>query len=56
MRGGQFYNVVREAQLNIQYLKPTEQRACILMTMQKPIILDSQIYLNNSAWVQFLLS
>ena len=41
MRGDQFYDIVKEAQLNIQYLKPSEQRACTYD--QKPITLDGQI-------------
>ena len=40
-RGDQFYDMVKEAQLNIQHLKPTEQRACTYD--QKPITLDGQI-------------
>ena len=41
MRGDQFYDMVKEAHLSIQYLKPTEQRARTYD--QKPITLDGQI-------------
>ena len=41
MTGDQFYDMVKEAHLNIHHLKPTEQRACAYD--QKPITLDGQI-------------
>ena len=42
MRGDQFYDMAKEANLDIQQLKPTEQKACTYY--QKPIItLDGQI-------------
>ena len=41
MRGDQFYDMMKEANLNINHLKPTEQRTCTYD--QKPITLDGQI-------------
>ena len=41
MRGDQFYDMVKEANLDIQLLKPTEQRACSYD--QKPNTLDGQM-------------
>ena len=41
MRGDQFYDMVKQANLNKHHLKPTEQRACAYD--QKPITLDCQI-------------
>ena len=38
MRGDQFYNMVKGANLDIQQLKPTEQKACTYD--QKPITLE----------------
>jgi len=41
MRGNQFYDMVKEAHLDINHIKPTEQKACTYD--QKPINLDGQI-------------
>jgi len=42
MRGDQFYDMKKEAHLNVHDPKLTEQRACTYY--QKPITLDGQIY------------
>ena len=41
MRGDHFYDMVKEVNLDIQQLKPTEQKACIYD--QKLITLDDQV-------------
>ena len=41
IRGDLFYNIVTEAHLKLQSLKPAEQKACTYD--QKPITLDGQM-------------